>query len=239
MGRGRIWIILSGVLAVGLLFFLIAKTDSHTHALHPFQNPLAGRTIVLDPGHGGADGGAEGGTVQEKDVTLAITKRLQDYLQEAGAYVILTRSVDEDLASEQTKGLSRRKTEDLKQRAKIMDKAEPDCILSIHLNAIPSSRWRGAQTFYHPKNKENLILARFIQQSITKELKNTDRTAKTIQHVYLLRRAQAPAALVEVGFLSNPDERQLLKTEEYQQKISEAIYQGVMRYFTNEKPPVS
>lgn len=239
MSRRKIGIILSGILLLGLLFFLISKGDSHTQAFHHFHHPLAGRTIVLDAGHGGPDGGAEGGSIQEKDVTLAITKRIRDYLQEAGAYVVLTRTKDEDLASEDTKGLSRRKTEDLKARAKVMDKADPDCFVSIHLNAIPSSRWRGAQTFYHPKDKQNMILARFIQQSITNELQNTDRMAKTIQHVYLLRRAQAPAALVEVGFLSNPSERQLLETEEYQQKVAESIYQGIMRYFTKEKPPAS
>ena len=153
--------------------------------------------------------------------------------------MVLTRSKDQDLASEDTKGMSRRKTEDLKARAKKMDEADPDCVISIHLNAIPSSRWRGAQTFYHPKDKENMILARFIQKSIASELQNTDRLAKTINHVYLLRRAQAPAALVEVGFLSNPGERELLKTEEYQQKVAESVYQGIMRYFTNEKPPAS
>ena len=200
MSRKIMWIILSSALCLGLFSFLIAKVDDHTHASHNFHHPLAGRTIVLDPGHGGPDGGAEGGSIQEKDVTLAITLRLRDYLQEAGAYVVLTRSKDQDLASEETKGMSRRKTEDLKARAKKMDEADPDCVISIHLNAIPSTRSRGAQTFYHPKDKQNMILARFIQKSIASELQNTDRLAKTINHVYLLRRAQSPAALVEVGF---------------------------------------
>lgn len=239
MSKRKFWLVLSSFIILGLFIFIINKQVSTTHARHSYHHPLSGRTIVLDPGHGGPDGGAKGGGVHEKDVTLAIAKRVQSYLQEAGAYVILTRNEDTDLADEGTTGLSRRKTQDLKQRVKIMEEADPDCVVSIHLNAIPSSRWRGAQTFYYPNKEENKRLAIFIQHAMKSGLNNTDRLAKMIPHIYILKRAQVPAALVEVGFLSNPDERALLKTEPYQQKIAESIYLGISRYFTNEKTPAS
>jgi N-acetylmuramoyl-L-alanine amidase len=199
--------------------------------------PLTGKIIVLDPGHGGPDGGAVGGKVLEKDITLKIALKLRDYLQEQGALVLLTREGDYDLASEETKGYSRRKAEDLKKRVDFINETDTDFYISIHLNAIPSSRWSGAQTFYFPAFDENEIAAKFIQDELRDNLENTDRRAKAIHGIYLLKYAEKPGVLVEVGFLSNHSERELLKKEKYQEKIAVSIYKGVLRYFSNEENP--
>jgi N-acetylmuramoyl-L-alanine amidase len=199
--------------------------------------PLSGRIIILDPGHGGPDGGAVGGEVLEKDVSLSIAIKLRDYLQQQGALVMLTREDDTDLAEKDTKGYSRRKTEDLKKRVKFINDSEADLFISIHLNAIPSPRWRGAQTFYHNSLEENERVAKFIQAELRRNLENTERLAKPINGVYLLKYAKKPGALVEVGFLSNPDERQLLASDDYQTKLAASIYKGILRYFSNEKNP--
>lgn len=197
--------------------------------------PLSGKIILLDPGHGGPDGGAGTEKTLEKDIALDISLKVRDYLQEQGALVLMTRETDKDLADPDTRGYSRRKVEDLKKRLKMINDTDNDLFVSIHLNAIPSSRWSGAQTFYAPHYKENAKAAKFIQDELRDNLGNTTRKAKPINQVYILKNAKKPGVLVEVGFLSNPTERELLKKESYQEKVAASVYQGVLRYFTNEK----
>ncbi|MDD9150564.1 MULTISPECIES: N-acetylmuramoyl-L-alanine amidase CwlD [unclassified Sporolactobacillus] len=232
----RKWLL--GLFAVVTVFAAIAAVRwaiVSRHTSMPWHLPLSGRVIVVDAGHGGADGGAVGGQTEEKKITLAIADDLRHYLQESGALVVMTRESDKDLADADFSG--RRKTQDLLRRADLIKKTHPDVFISIHLNAIPSPQWHGAQTFYYPSSEENRKLALFIQNSLKINLGNTDRYAKPIGHVYLLKKAAPPAALVEVGFLSNPGERALLVETNYQKQAAAAISQGIMRYFTNEKVP--
>lgn len=218
------------ILSAGTRWLIVSR-----HTLQFWHLPLSGRVIVVDAGHGGPDGGAVGGDTVEKALNLAIARDLRDYLQESGALVVMTRDSDEDLADADYTG--RHKTQDLLRRADLIEKAHPDAVISVHMNAIPSSRWHGAQTFFYPKSVENERFARLIQDSIRKTLNNTDRYAKPIGHVYLLKKASPPAALVEVGFLSNPNERSMLVRESYQKKVATAISVGILRYFTDEKTP--
>ncbi|WP_058305683.1 N-acetylmuramoyl-L-alanine amidase CwlD [Gracilibacillus massiliensis] len=197
--------------------------------------PLAGKTIVIDPGHGGVDGGAEASDdTQEKEITLTVSNMLRDYLQQAGAVVYLTREGDYDLAQDDTKGLSRRKTEDIQNRVAFIKEKEADLFLSIHLNALPDRRWKGAQTFFHPGREQNEQLAKAIQHEIRRNLENTNREALAIQQVFLLKYAEATGALVEIGFLSNEEEKELLKSAGYQQKMAASIYEGILQYETNQ-----
>ncbi|WP_028400889.1 N-acetylmuramoyl-L-alanine amidase CwlD [Ectobacillus panaciterrae] len=224
--------------AAVILFFLVQHEFQITKSWKAWNLPLAGKIIVLDAGHGGPDGGAVGGDeIVEKEITLEITKKVQDYLQEQGALVILTRDEDEDLASEDTKGYSRRKAEDLKKRVALINNSGADLFVSIHLNAIPISSSKGAQTFYYRSLIENERAAKFIQAELRTSLENTNRSAKTIGRVYLLKHAKVPGVLVEAGFLSNVNERYLLNSEKYQQKISAAVYRGILRYFTEKGSP--
>ncbi|TFE23914.1 N-acetylmuramoyl-L-alanine amidase CwlD [Cohnella luojiensis] len=197
--------------------------------------PLTGKVIALDAGHGGADGGAVSRDgVIEKDLNLAIVLYLRDYLQQAGAIVLLTREGDYDLALPETKGYSRRKTEDLLQRAERVRKQQANLAISIHMNSIPSPRWSGAQTFFSPKNKEGQRLATVIQSELRGVLGNTQRIAKKADTIYLLKTLEMPTALVEVGFLSHPEEANLLADEEYQRKVAAAIYRGILRFTSGE-----
>lgn len=228
----------SFMIAAVLLFFLVRYEFEITRSWKAWNLPLSGKIIVLDAGHGGPDGGAVGGEeIIEKDITLEITKKVQDYLQEQGALVILTREGDEDLASKDTKGYSRRKAEDLRNRVDIINNAGTDLFVSVHLNAIPIKSSKGAQTFYYRSLIENERAAKFIQAEMRNSLENTHRSAKTISRVYLLKHAKAPGVLVEAGFLSNVNERYLLNSDKYQQKIAAAIYRGVLRYFTEKGTP--
>ncbi|MFC0297432.1 N-acetylmuramoyl-L-alanine amidase CwlD [Geobacillus jurassicus] len=232
------WKWLVAFAAVALMSILLfPPLFSELTSTKPWNLPLSGRIIVLDPGHGGPDGGAVGGEVVEKDIALNVAKKLRDYLQQQGALVLMTRETDRDLASPSTRGYSRRKTEDLLERTAFVNRSNADLFISIHLNAIPSPRWRGAQTFYYGSFIENERLAKFIQEELRRNLENTHRLAKMIDTVYLLKHAKIPGALVEVGFLSNPDERELLASDGYQTKLAASIYKGVLRYFSNEHTP--
>lgn len=222
-----------GLIVLALLIQIPIEKSETTWKTWSF--PLAGKTIVIDPGHGGPDGGAVGADeTNEKEIALAVSKKLRDFLQQAGALVYLTREEDTDLASEDTKGLSRRKSEDIRNRLEFIHQKNADLFLSIHLNAIPSPRWSGAQTFYYPKFDESRHLAKMIQAEIVRNLENTDRAALAINGMYLLKHAEIPSALVEIGFLSNERERESLKLDEYQHQMAASIYEGILRYLTED-----
>ncbi|MGL4523015.1 MAG: N-acetylmuramoyl-L-alanine amidase CwlD [Bacilli bacterium] len=207
---------------------------SHRVEAEGWQLPLTEKVIVIDPGHGGIDGGATRGNVMEKDVTLIISKMLRDYLQPLGATVVLTREGDYDLAEKNEKiRVRRRKALDLSRRVQLVNDCQPDLFISIHLNAIPHTATRGAQTFYFDSFKENRQLAKAVQEELIDGLKNTTRQARPIYHVYLLKHIKVPAALVEVGFVSNANERALLSQELYQRKIATAIYNGILNYYSD------
>jgi|SRR5690625_203176 len=205
------------------------------HMWRTIPMPLAGKTIVIDPGHGGPDGGAVGkdGTL-EKDIALNVAKNTRDYLQQAGALVYLTREEDEDLADKDTRGYSRRKSEDIRNRLKFIHEKEADFFITIHLNSLPSSRWSGAQTFFYPRYPENKHLATMIQEEIIRNLENTNRVPLQMNDVYLLKHAETPGALVEIGFLSNEEERKLLNDKKYQEKMAASIYKGIIRYVVED-----
>lgn len=222
---------------IGLLsLFIILQYDFEEDDAWNMQNlPLSGKIIVLDPGHGGPDPGAVKGEAIEKDISLSVSIKLRDYLQQQGALVLMTRETDIDLADEDLKGYSRRKVQDLKRRVALINDSEADFFTSIHLNAIPSSKWKGAQTFYSGHFKESKRGAKFIQEELRRNLENTNREAKTSDSIYLLKKSEIPGVLVEIGFLSNPTERELLRQEAYQEQVAASIYQGIMRYYTNER----
>ncbi len=198
--------------------------------------PLGDMKIMLDAGHGGLDGGASNGDVIEKEITLAITQKVARQLTRLGAEVILTRTSDGDVLSEHAPNENfptnrERKKQDIFLRETLVQKEEPDLFITIHANAIPNSKWRGAQVFYHKEGHVNSEqLAKAIQQSIRDTMENTTREALSIKQVYLLKKVEVPAVLVETGFLSNEEEKELLATESYQDKMAFAIARGIENY---------
>lgn len=196
---------------------------------------VANRVIVIDPGHGGVDPGAIGasGTV-EKDVNLAISKRLALYLSQAGAAVVLTRQDDADLADAGFKGsLIERKRQDLSRRAAKAREVKADFFISVHCNSDVSPRWRGAQVFYCPTSEESKHLAICVQQELKRVLGNTTREAKPAVY-FITENTSTPAVIIEVGFLSNPQEESLLADETYQSRLAYAVFSGVVKYLVEE-----
>lgn len=203
-------------------------------AIETMSWALANKVVVIDPGHGGYDPGKIGvaGT-KEKDLNLAIAKKLARVMGNAGALVVLTRETDKDLV---TPGEGTMKKRDLDNRLRVVQDVKADIYLGIQANAF-GTRWTGAQTFYNIKNEEGRKLAVSIQNEIKRQLRNTDRKALKIsdENSYMLRNLlHLPAAIVEVGFISNAAEEKLLNDPDYQQKMALAIYGGVVKYLNGE-----
>jgi N-acetylmuramoyl-L-alanine amidase len=222
------------LLGVAFLFLLMTYKMNQDASFQAWNLPLAGKVIIIDPGHGGIDGGAAFKGVIEKNVTLPISEKLRDYLQEQGALVLMTREEDVDLADEKAGTVRERKRADLINRTKFINESEADMFISVHANAFPQSKYKGAQTFYSPAFKENKRAAKLIQAELIRNLKNTTRSAKPLENVYLVKHAKKPGVLIEVGFLSNDQERMDLQNDVYQDDIALSIYTGVIRYFLKE-----
>lgn len=202
--------------------------------------PLGGVKVVVDAGHGGIDGGASAEEIIEKDVTLAISKNVERKLKRLGAEVVMTRSTDGDVLAEHAPKdefptLRERKKQDIFLRESLVKENDPEIFITIHANAIPEEKWRGAQVFYHKDGHPNSeLLANSVQTSIKNTLKNTDREALSIKQVYLLKKTEVPAVLIETGFLSNNEERKLLADKKYQEKMADAIVEGIENYVNIE-----
>ena len=190
--------------------------------------PLLGKIIYVDPGHGGIDPGAIYKNIKEAPINLEISKKLADALAEKGAIVYLTRYDDYDLSIPNS---SNHKRSDLNQRIKLINESDCSLFLSIHLNADISESWYGAQVFYDDVNSENVVLAEYLQKEFSSSL-NSRRNIKQISNLYLYRKALRPGVLVEVGFLSNSNERYLLRQDSYQKKIVDTITTGVINYLS-------
>lgn len=197
---------------------------------------VANKTIVIDPGHGGIDPGAVGsGGVEEKEIVLQVSKRLEQLLKQAGAKVLLTRESDIDLGTPGSGSLLKRKREDLSKRVALANDNDASVFLSIHVNAFPSSRWRGAQTFYQKKDEDSKKLAESIQSELIKIMKNTTRAAKA-SDFYTTRHTKMAGVIIEIGFISNPSEANLLNKPAYQRKLAYAIYSGLVKYYAEQLP---
>ena len=188
---------------------------------------LLGKVIYLDPGHGGVDPGAIYKDIEEATINLEISKQLMNRLEQEGAIVYLTRNGDYDLA---VNNAVNRKRSDLSRRGNIINRSLCDIYLSIHLNADISTTWRGAQVFYDDVNSENEKIAKILQQVLKEDLKTTRKYKKT-NEMYLHKRVTRPGVLVEVGFITNPNERYLLMQDSYQKKVANSITRGIIKYF--------
>ena len=196
--------------------------------------PISNRIIGIDPGHGGIDPGAVGkdGTLED-EINLKIALKLKRLIEQSGGIVIMTRITDEGLYSENAKTLRQMKTEDLHKRKEIINNANCEIFISIHLNSFTKGNYYGAQTFYKKDSEESLRLAKIIQEELKNILdKNNRRQPQDRDDVFLLNEIEVPTTLVECGFLSNKEEEKLLNTEDYQEKIAWAIYIGIMNYFS-------
>ncbi|CAG7646040.1 hypothetical protein PAESOLCIP111_05085 [Paenibacillus solanacearum] len=179
---------------------------------------LKGKLIVIDPGHGGIDHGVIGTKYKssEKTLNLNTARYLSDLLRQAGAQVILTRTSDKDNPA-------------LSERAEVSKNKRADAFISIHYNASPKPV-NGTLTFYYSKSKDE-PLARTIEAQLNKSLKLKS-NGISYGDYHVLRENEKPAALVELGFLSNPKDEVIVRTADYQKQAAAAIAAGLKDYFT-------
>lgn len=188
------------------------------------DGPLAGRVIMIDPGHGGSDPGAIGpyGTF-EKEVNLAISLLLGALLEEAGAVVHYTRTEDVYVS--------------IFERPRMAVDVGAEILVSVHANAYLDDRIaRGTETLYNPNSEQNKILAQCLQSELVKELQLYDRGLRQRTDLAVLNGSVIPTALVEVAFINHPDEEVLLRAPGFQAAAAKGIYNGIVKYFTEQSP---
>ena len=191
------------------------------------------KVIVIDPGHGGIDGGAksENGVI-EKDINLSISLKTKAALESKGYKVIMTRSEDVGLYTEGKK-VREKKIEDLGNRVKIKKDNKCDAFISIHQNMFPQKNCKGAQV-WSANNEPSQKLGRIIQQKFKEEVdQNNKREAKVAKKEYKILNDgyEGASVIVECGFLSNPEECELLGKEDYQNKIANTLANAIDEYF--------
>lgn len=210
-----------------LIIFLISLYSINIVRAKTNELPLFGKVIYVDSGHGGKDPGAMYKNIMEKDINLSIAKKVEERLTKLGAIVYMTRYGDYDLSVTYT---INNKRSDLSRRANLINKSKADLFISIHLNAEDTGIWQGAQVFYNDKLKENTLLANIFEKQFKTDLKTT-RKKKVNNELYLLKRIKIPGVLLEMGFLSNSNDRYLLKQDSYQNKLSLTIQNAIIKYF--------
>lgn len=187
------------------------------------------KVIVIDAGHGGADPGMIGiGGLEEKGINLAVSMKLKEALENQGFTVVMTRQEDKGLYEEGTRN---KKVQDMQNRIEVMEKAKPILAVSIHQNSYTEESVKGPQVFYYETSAEGQKLAVNIQSALNTEL-STERPRKEKGNTsyFLLKKSPCVLNIVECGFLTNKKEAELLQTEEYQQKIVEAVAKGIVQY---------
>ncbi len=228
----KFWLVLL-VFLVGATIFTVRYLKSRVdwQAAENLSAAVAGKVIVVDPGHGGVDPGVTGKSgVLEKNINLAVAERLAAYLGQAGAMVLMTREVDVDLSDPGTMGLLAKKRQDLERRVALANENQADLYLSVHVNSYPFPDRCGACTFVQSGATGALEAARLIQAELARVVKNTDLATGEVDY-YITRSTLMPAVIVDIGFLSNEREEKLLQEPAYQDAVARAVYTGTVRYF--------
>lgn len=244
-GERRLYITVAAVILVGLLAallcFLRAAKPEKVPApdvppaiqATPTPAPLAlsGWTILVDPGHGGYDGGArarDSGT-WEKHINLAVALEVEKALTERGASVVMTRREDADLCTDSRPANKTMKREDMENRVGMAEQAHADMVLSIHMNEYRNRSQSGPQVFYRAGCDSGRLLAGCMQDSLIRTLEpKKERSA--LSGDYFILRLDVPSVLIECGFISNSAEEKLLLTPAYQAQLAQAIADGAQEY---------
>ena len=188
---------------------------------------LKDKVICIDPGHGGTDVGAIGKISQEKNITLAISKKIADLLNDAGAKVIMTRTTDVDVYAPYDAA-----AEELQARCNIANAAKADAFVSVHIDSFSSADARGVTAYYNSKTPHDYSLAKYIHNQNMQATEFPDRGTRTA-NFYVLLHTNMPAVLLELGFISNPTEERALNSEKQQQNFAESIVKGLADYFNH------
>jgi N-acetylmuramoyl-L-alanine amidase CwlD len=193
--------------------------------------PTNPRLIVIDPGHGGSDTGAEHNGLVEKDLNLDFAKRLRSILLARGWEVKMTRESDVDVFAPNASG-----HDELQARCDVANKAGARLFVSVHSNSFTSSELSGTTTYYYKAN--SYALADAVHARLTAVLPTKDDGIRK-ENFYVIHHSTMPAILVETAFLSNPGDAALLKTNAFRQRVAEGIADGIGDYASANSQPLS
>ncbi|MDD3167904.1 MAG: N-acetylmuramoyl-L-alanine amidase [Eubacteriales bacterium] len=240
IAKKSIWVIALVIIAAAIIISISPVYDSLIAKVHQITSS---DLIVIDPGHGGMDGGASSDAgVTEKEINLSIAFYIRELAEADGWKVAMTREEDKGLGDSVSKTIRSKKTADLIARRDMIRDIKPTVAVSIHLNSFKQDRSvRGAQAFYPVGSGEQSIieeskkLAEIIQEQLVSGIADgSDRTALGKRDVLMFKNPVVPMVIVECGFLSNPEEAKLLEQEEYQRKLAKCIYEGILLYTGRE-----
>ena len=187
---------------------------------------LKGKKITLDAGHGGSDPGAIGASgTREKDVTLKITKKVQELLKKKGAKVSMTRTGDKDVY-----GPNASDVQELQARVDVAEENDADAFISIHINSSTNKNVGGFSSYYYPKTSNDARLAQAVQDRLVKNFGLDDLGIRKA-NFYVNKRCTMPSTLLELAFISNPKEEKLMKSNWYINKLAKSIADGIEDYF--------
>lgn len=223
------------ILKLAGLLFLLAVLTALGHNLREQVSSVrlekGNGIVVIDAGHGGRDPGKVGvNDVLEKDINLSIARKTAEELEKHNIQVVMTRTDDKEVEEGEE---GSRKVQDMKARVAMINEIGPELAVSIHQNSYSDSSASGLQIFYYTHSSEGDKMAQQMEQ-IFLSLKNTRvRASKANDTYYLLRRTEVPTLIIECGFLSNPEEAQMLAREDYQQELAEAIADGIAACVAN------
>lgn len=190
---------------------------------------LKGRVIVIDPGHGGSDSGAIGPTgVMEKSITLRVGNELRRLLTQEGATVYMTRSTDKEVSPKRSKATD---IEELQARCDVANQKNADIFVSIHMDSFTNDAAKGTTGYYYSLgNKRSRILADKIRAGVIDQLGTQSRGTQS-SNFYVVKHTDMPATLVELAFISNKNEEQLMNSEDGIKKAAQGIADGIADYF--------
>ena len=224
--------VIAGLLVCTAFVSLCARISRTSNAACIAPKRISAHTLVLDAGHGGEDGGAVSVTgAAESGINLSITQKLKQLCGFFGINTVLTREEDRSLKDSGAKSLAEMKRTDLSNRVKLIEAQENAILISIHQNFFFGAKSSGAQVFYAPTDRSNLLAER-CQQLLRERIDPSNhRQAKKISsEIYLMNHIHCPAILVECGFLSNHDEAEKLQTNQYQTQLAAAILAAYLTY---------
>lgn len=226
-GTWKVWAVTILLFAVVVLATIQVKDQAVLNITGKNTKEL----VMVDPGHGGFDPGKVGvGGTLEKDVNLSIALKLKQVLEDSGYQVLLTREEDQALCHEKASG---KKLSDLKSRVSMINENKPALTVSIHQNSY-SAGTKGAQVFYYNKSEESHAFATILQETVKEKIADGNhRVEKGNDSYYMLKKTEGVFAIIECGFLSNPQEEKLLKSGDYQQKMANAIAEGIENFLYN------
>ena len=215
-------------LLVVIVFLGIVNIGSSTVTTFVQRKPVQrNHTIVIDPGHGGVDGGATSCTgVLESHINLEIALRLNDLFHLLGYDTVMMRTTDESIYTDGNT-IAQKKVSDLKERVRIANKTENAILISLHQNTYSDGRYHGAQVFY-ADDENSKTMANLVQTNLVSILNpGSQRKAKKASGVYLMEHISCPGMLVECGFLTNLEEEALLRNSQYQINLCGVIAASV------------